>query len=95
MPYVKELFGHVLSASGTQGMACRAAQCPHTGKLCDGGGNRDMVRWPATDQPLAPLFDPAVGEAGEGFIPCGVCSLHMGSKGRESSLDWACVPAGF
>ena len=92
MSYVKELFGHVLSASGTEGMACRSAQCPHMAKLCDGGGNRDMVRWPATEQPLASLFDPAVGEAGGGFIPCGVCSVHLGSRSSGSGLDWAVCP---
>ena len=86
MPYVKELFGHVLSASGAEGMLCRPARCPHMGKLCDGGGNRDMVRWPATEQPLAPLFDPSVGEAGGGFIPCGVCSVRL------AALDWAVCP---
>lgn len=92
MPYVKELFGHVLSASGAEGGACRAAQCPHMAKLCDGGGNRDMVRWPAIELPLAPLFDPAVGEAGGGFIPCGVCSVHLGNDDRGTGADWAVCP---
>ena len=92
MPHVKELFGHILTASGVEGMACRSAQCPHTGKLCDGGGNRDMVRWPATLLPLAPLFDSTVGEAGGGFIPCGVCSVSSGRSNQVSGVDWAVCP---
>lgn len=45
-----------------------------------------MARWPATDQPLAPLFDASVGEAGDGHIPCGVCSV----KGEERA--WIVCP---
>ena len=56
------------------------------GGLCDGGGNRDMMRWPADQQPLAPLFDAGVGRTGDGFIPCGVCSV------RISETNWAVCP---
>ncbi len=55
------------------------------GKQCDGGGNRDMARWVATEQPLAPFFDPSVGRKGDGFIPCGVCSVL-------SDRSWAICP---
>lgn len=56
------------------------------GQQCDGGGNRDMMRWPAGEQPLAPFFDPSVGLNGGGFIPCGVCSVSLGDK------VWAVCP---
>ena len=87
MPEVRELFGFSVEGLSTEHQAaCRTAQCPHSGLLCDGGGNRYMVRWPAGDPPLAPLFDPEVGEAFDGFIPCGVCSLQVGNTA------WAVCP---
>ena len=55
-------------------------------RLCDGGGNRDMMRWPADRQPLAPFFSSAVGTHGDGFIPCGVCSVRL------SQTNWAVCP---
>ena len=93
MPYVSELFGYSLGESGERGKDCRQALCPHMGKLCDGGGNRDMARWRATEQPLAPLFDASVGENGDGYIPCGVCSISLSRGGQSSdSIDWAVCP---
>ena len=59
---------------------------------CNGGGNRDMARWPARDQPLAPLFSDAVGAQGDGFIPCGVCSVHMPGHANAQHVDWAVCP---
>ena len=44
-----------------------------------------MARWGATEQPLAPFFDAAVGQAGGGFIPCGVCSVR-------TAKAWAICP---
>ena len=87
MPDVRELFGlRVEGPNVVHQRICRAAQCPHSGDLCDGGGNRDMVRWPAQEPPLAPLFDPHVGELSDGFIPCGVCSVQVGHT------SWAVCP---
>ena len=87
MSIVHELFGTILTESGANVGQFRHAQCPHrTGQLCDGGGNRDMMRWPAERQPLAPFFDPEVGNRGSGFIPCGVCSV------RTSMTNWAVCP---
>ena len=81
MSIIKELYGYTLTASGAGGATIRQARCPHMdNRLCDGGGNRDMMRWPATDQPLAPLFDPSVGREGGGFIPYGVCSVETGRE---------------
>ena len=78
MPIVYELFGEVLTNPGSHKGRFQFAKCPHMGgKQCDGGGNRDMARWPATEQPLAPFFDPSVGKK-NGFIPCGVCSVLSG-----------------
>lgn len=91
MPTVNELFGNALTESGAQGGDCRQAVCPHMGKLCDGGGNRDMARWPAIQQPLASLFDASVGRDGDDYIPCGVCSIRL-SGAAESSTDWAVCP---
>ncbi len=54
--------------------------------LCDGGGNRDMMRWPADRQPLAPFFDNDVGTRGRGYIPCGVCSVSI------ADTNWAVCP---
>ena len=45
-----------------------------------------MMRWPASQQPLATLFDEDVGIQGNGFIPCGVCSVSV------SSTSWAVCP---
>lgn len=93
MPHVAEIFGHALGESGAQGKACRRALCPYMGKLCDGGGNRDMARWPANDQPLAPLFDASVGNEGGGYIPCGVCSVRLsGAAYDKNPVDWAVCP---
>lgn len=80
MPVVHELFGEILTGCGNHKGRFRYARCPHTaGKQCDGGGNRDMARWPAQDQPLAPFFDPSVGER-DNHIPCGICSILLGDK---------------
>ncbi len=85
MSVVYELFGEALTESGEQKGRFRFAQCPHmAGKQCDGGGNRDMARWPASDQPLAPFFDRSVGQQ-DGHIPCGVCSVISGRS-------WAICP---
>ena len=87
MPSVRELFGiTVEGVNVAHQQVCRTAQCPHSGVLCDGGGNRYMVRWPAREQPLAPLFEPTVGESFGGFIPCGVCSVQVGDTA------WAVCP---
>lgn len=86
MPYVRELYGHTLEAAGDQADQCRGAYCPHMKKLCDGGGNRDMARVRATHETLGGLFDAAVGKETNGYIPCGVCSLH----GKEK--DWVVCP---
>lgn len=87
MPVIYELFGNPLSKSGALRGRSRRAQCPHmAGKQCDGGGNRDMARWPASNQPLAPFFDSSVGSSSGGYIPCGICSV-------ETSHDrWAIGP---
>ncbi len=45
-----------------------------------------MMRWPAEQQPLAPLFDPEVGSRSGGYIPCGICSV------RTSMTNWAVCP---
>ena len=87
MSIVHELFGTILTESGANVGQFRHAQCPHrTGQLCDGGGNRDMMRWPAERQPLAPFFDSDVGNRGGGYIPCGVCSV------RIAMTNWAVCP---
>ena len=57
-----------------------------TGQPCDGGGNRDMMRWPADRQPLAPFFSSTVSTHSGGFIPCGVCSVRL------SETNWAVCP---
>ena len=87
MSIVNELYGRTLTTSGAYGADIRQARCPHMdNRLCDGGGNRDMMRWPAKSEPLASLFDSSVGREGGGFIPCGVCSVE---SGRE---QWAVCP---
>ena len=85
MPVVHELFGEILTESGVHHGNFRHASCPHmAGKQCDGGGNRDMARWPARDQPLAPFFDRSVGDR-DGHIPCGICSVL-------AARSWAICP---
>lgn len=92
MPQVSELFGFALGESGSLGSRIWKAQCPHTGTFCDGGGNRDMARWPASEQPLAPLFDPTVSIDSDGFIPCGVCSVRLRPRGAQEEVSWAICP---
>lgn len=85
MPVVHELFGEAVTERGCLRGRFRYAQCPHmAGAQCDGGGNRDMARWPASKQPLAPFFDPSVS-SDSGYIPCGVCSVF-------SNRNWAICP---
>ena len=93
MPTVKELYGLPIGEGGDRREIIRQAHCPHMMAQCDGGGNRDMARLPANDQTMAELFDPAVGSLSGGFIPCGVCSIHVASS-RESDtgVDWAVCP---
>lgn len=56
------------------------------GQQCDGGGNRDMVKWVANEQPLAPFFDASVAQRDRNNkIPCGVCSV-------KTSRKWAVCP---
>ena len=87
MPIAHELYGHVLTESGEHTRQFRDARCPHMhGRQCDGGGNRDMARWPARDQPLAPFFDAAVGKNSGGWIPCGICSVLVDER------PWAICP---
>lgn len=74
MPIISELYGRTLTTSGAYSADADIlqARCPHMdNRLCDGGGNRDMMRWPAKREPLASLFDSSVGREGGGFIPCG------------------------
>ncbi len=86
MSVVNELFGQLLTQEMDK-QSLRHARCPHMGgNVCDGGGNRDMMRWRADAQPLAPFFDPAVGRDADGFIPCGVCSVEI------SNRHWAVCP---
>lgn len=85
MPVVHELYGGKLAHGDRRG-ELTSARCPHMDNApCDGGGNRDMARWPASEQPLAPFFDKSVGVAGQGFIPCGVCSV-------STARTWAICP---
>ena len=52
-----------------------------------------MARWPANEQPLAPLFDDRVSIDSNGFIPCGVCSVRIGGRARhDQSFAWAICP---
>lgn len=55
---------------------------------CDGGGNRDMMRVPVSDETIGPLFDRTVGERSGGHIPCGVCSVERQVGGEK----WAICP---
>lgn len=87
MPVAHELYGEVLVGSGKHKRRFRKAQCPHMdGKQCDGGGNRDMARWGAREQPLAPFFDESVGASSGGSIPCGICSVRVDDRA------WAICP---
>lgn len=83
---VAELYGLPLETISVQ--ACRTAQCPYMGGLCDGGGNRDMARVRAADPYIGPFFDRAVGERSDGWLPCGVCSVHL----SRNHATWAICP---
>lgn len=92
MPFVSELYGRRLGSSGEQSALIRDAHCPYMGRQCNGGGNRDMARWPARDQPLRPLFSDEVGQLGDGFIPCGVCAVRLSGHANSPAVDWAVCP---
>ena len=85
MPVVHELFGETLTKSGAHRGAFRHARCPHmAGRQCDGGGNRNMVRWSRSDRLMASFFDDSVGSQ-DGYIPCGICSV-------TTDRNWAVCP---
>lgn len=100
MALVEELYGHRLTgepqATAPQGAPTvaveprlfREARCPFMNAVCDGGGNRDMARIPASDQSLGPYFERSVGKSTSGFIPCGVCSIRLPRDG----IVWAICP---
>ncbi len=80
MPYVVgELYGHAQQEAQREARdpesALRRAQCPFSQRICDGGGNRDMMRIPANDEILGPLLHPSIGGKTGGFLPCGVCTV--------------------
>ena len=92
MPRVNELYGQALDESIDKA-ELRNAFCPFMKKPCDGGGNRDMARWKANEQPLSSLFDTTVGDNGDGFIPCGVCSIRFSGRSNAASPEnWAICP---
>ncbi len=70
------------------GASCRRAWCPFMDAICDGGGNRDMARVDASDPALGPYFHKEVGQATNGYIPCGVCSIRL----PKESTVWAICP---
>ena len=83
MPIVRELFGTPVAQARHRGQLLKA-RCPHMdGAFCNGGGNRDMARWDATEQPLAPFFDASVGKASGGFIPCKFRAVFVPFRQRE------------
>lgn len=64
------------------------ARCEFRNQICDGGGNRDMMRIPARDETIGLLFSNKVGKLSGGFLPCGVCTvLHQ----KQDKL-WAICP---
>lgn len=84
---VAELFGHGLGTAAAARSDCRRAVCSFMGAVCDGGGNRDMMRVAASDEAIGPLFDREVGESTGGFLPCGICSVR-----KASGEIWAICP---
>ena len=88
MSVVEEIYGQRLAAEGLDRTACRTAVCPFTRAICDGGGNRDMARVPATDPALGPFFNRDVGRATGGHLPCGVCSVRL----PRENVVWAICP---
>ncbi|MCY4339940.1 MAG: hypothetical protein OXE48_00990 [Gammaproteobacteria bacterium] len=93
MPYVVgELYGHAQQEAQREardpGSALRRAQCPFSQRICDGGGNRDMMRIPANDETLGPLLHPSIGGKTGGFLPCGVCTVRSTATGQM----WAVCP---
>lgn len=51
-----------------------------------------MARWPAAEQPLAPLFHQDVSIDSNGFIPCGVCSVAFEERAGRPDIAWAICP---
>ena len=84
MPIIHELFGYPLTDnSSTAKSSRRNAQCPFTGGLCDGGGNRDMAKISLrNDASLRSHFD-GVGTD----VACGICSIQQ-AQGQE----WVICP---
>lgn len=87
MSLVEELYGQRL-VGGMDQRLCRTAICPFMNAVCDGGGNRDMARVPASDAALSPFFDRGVAESTGGYLPCGVCSVRL----PKEDVTWAICP---
>lgn len=64
------------------------AHCRFRDTLCNGGGNRDMMRLRASGPGVGPLFLPSVGQKTGGYIPCGVCTLLQVNQEKI----WAICP---
>ncbi len=64
------------------------AHCRFRDTLCNGGGNRDMMRLQASDPSVGPLFLSRVGQKTGGYIPCGVCTLLQVNQEKM----WAICP---
>ena len=82
MPVVAELYGQPLEESGMDVDACRKARCPFTESVCDGGGNRDMVRVRSSDESLGHLFSSSVGT--ETAAGCPAAFARFASHGARS-----------
>ena len=85
---VGELYGQRLTKKGQMSGRSLDAICPFSKKLCDGGGNRDMARIRSSDEQLAPLYTYNVSQQGDGYFPCGVCSVEQVAK----DTLWAICP---
>ena len=73
---------------GTTSTGQLTAQCRFKDDICNGGGNRDMMRLPASDQTVGILFSKEVGQKTGGFLPCGVCTVLQ----KKQNKLWAICP---
>ena len=64
------------------------ANCRFMDDICDGGGNRDMMRLPSNDGTVGILFSNTVGQRTDGFLPCGVCTVLQTNQDKH----WAICP---
>lgn len=85
MPVVSELYGFKVGKGNPSLPANLNADCPYSGRICDGGGNRDMASLKSVDDAgVRARFSKEALK--RDVISCGICTIAMGGD------DWIICP---